>query len=217
MQLGGDLTKPTTISTSATNTLAITDLTTSTNTNDTPIVVAADGTLKKGAFPSINIVPSEIGTVIAVNGKLEVAQEIIALMSGNFSINGTTGTTPAVIGNITNIIVDNLQTFSGTATSNSFSVATTGVYSIKMSLPVIQSTGTQAIGLWNNTDNKWMARISIVLTGRTNCNLVSSTNLEAGKTYSFRAANTTNFTIEGLNLNPAGTASVASFSVKRLK
>ncbi|MFB9078946.1 hypothetical protein ACFFWB_16305 [Flavobacterium procerum] len=51
VKLGGSLIKPTAITTDATNTLAITGLTTSNDANDAPIVLAADGTLKKGAFP----------------------------------------------------------------------------------------------------------------------------------------------------------------------
>ncbi|MFB9076426.1 hypothetical protein ACFFLS_24435 [Flavobacterium procerum] len=218
VQLGGELMQPTTIKTTGANTLAISDLTVSTDTSDTPIVTTAAGVLKKGAFPSINIIPDDIGTVMAIDGKLEVAQEITALMSTNFLLGVTTG---KAIGNITNVLIDNKGTFTGTGTTNSFKVKTDGLYFITINLPILNAgSGTPAIGVYCDTDDEWVTRISSEAKDvRINLTLLTSLSLSAAKTYSFRAAVSAgaSATVEAVNSGTTGNGPVAFFSVKRLR
>lgn len=218
IQLGGELTQPTTITTTATNTLAISNLPVSTDTNDTPIVTTATGILKKGAFPSINIIPDDIGTVIVIDGKLEVAQEITALMSANFLLGVTTG---KAIGNITNVLIDNKNSFTGTSTTNSFKVKTDGLYMITINLPILNAgSGTPAIGVYCDTDNAWVTRISSASTDvRINLTLLTSLSLSSAKTYSFRAAvsSGSTATVEAINSGTTGSGPVAFFSIKKLR
>ncbi|MFB9076425.1 hypothetical protein ACFFLS_24430 [Flavobacterium procerum] len=216
IQLGGDLTQPTVIKTSTDNTLSL-ELPTSTDTKDTPIVVTSDGTLKKGAFPSPNIVPDEIGTIIAINGKLEVAQEITVLLGADFNFDYISATTPSIVGNLTNVLIDNKNMFTGSATTNSFKVAADGVYLININASIINGR-TPVIGVWCNDDNKWIARINSYTSTRANITLITAVSMSAAKTYSFRTltaiATGTPATLEAFN---SGTLAGSVFSVKRLK
>jgi hypothetical protein len=217
VQLGGTLIKPSVVATSAVNTLGVTGLVNSTDSADTPLVITADGTLKKGAFPQVNVVPSDIGTVIAIDGKLVVAQEITALMTANFSFPAS-GSTTVPIGNITNVLIDNQGAFTSNATSNSFNVNANGVYLVNISFPMINSGGVPAMGVWCNTDNKWAARINLLMTNnRTNYILMTAITMDSSKIYSFRVSNTESSTIEAFNSGSTGIGPVAFFSIKRLK
>ncbi|MBP1223756.1 hypothetical protein [Flavobacterium sp. 1355] len=215
MQLGGTLTKPTALTTTAANTLAIQGLVNSTDSADSPIVLTADGTLKKSSFPVANVVPTDVGTVIAIDGKLEVAQEITALMNADFICTNTGG--PMSIGNINNVIIDNKNAFIHTASSNSFTAKANGVYSITMNLQLTAVGGVPVIGVWCDTDNKWVARINGNLSGMLNLTLMTSINLDTSKTYSFRVTNTEVTTVKAFNTGGTGTGPIAFFSVKRLK
>ncbi|MFB9076432.1 hypothetical protein ACFFLS_24465 [Flavobacterium procerum] len=191
IQLGGALVKPTTINTSATNTLAIKNLTTSTDTSDTPIVVEADGTLKKGAFPPIDIVPTDMGTVIVVDGKLQVAQELTVKLREDYPI-GSTNYSNRVVGKLT-AVTDTDNTFITSDTSNSFTVTTTGWYMVSINTMFYNSSGaaggSPAIGVWCNTDNVWVARNNNALSDvNMNTTLITTITMSAGKTYSFRAS-----------------------------
>ncbi|KAF2333331.1 hypothetical protein [Flavobacterium nitrogenifigens] len=218
IQLGGELNKPTTIKTSQANPLAIDGLAVSPNTNDIPLVVDANGVLKKGAFPVINIVPDNIGTVIAIDGKLEVAQEITAMMTANYSF---AAGTPYAIGNLTNVLIDNQNTFKSSATTNSFTIKTAGVYAVTMNMPLITTDGGMVvIGVYCDTDSLWVARINInVITvgRRTNLTLLTAINMDPAKTYSFRVGNTVPSTVEAINSDNTGSGPSASVSLKRLK
>ena len=202
----------------ASNPLRVEGLIASTNSTDEPIVIASDGTLKKGAFPVINIVPNEVGTVIAIGGKLEVAQEITALMTANYTYPATNGN-PVSIGNISNILIDNKASFTSSSTSNSFKVKADGVYSVNMNLLIDTVGGTPVIGIWCDTDNKWVARINFGMNGATRANftLVTAIAMNANKTYSFRSANTESTTVTAFSTGSTGTGPVAFYSVKRLK
>lgn len=215
-QLGGNLIKPSTIQTSTVNTLSI-DLPTSSDTKDTPIVVTSDGTLKNGAFPSPNIVPEERGTVIAIDGQLEVAQEITVLLSADFNFEYISATTPAIIGNLTNVLIDNENKFTGSPTNNSFKVNVDGVYLININASIINGR-TPVIGIWCNDDNNWVARINSYTNTRANLTLITAISMSASKTYSFRTltaiATALPATLEAVN---SDISSGSIFSVKRLK
>ncbi|MBF4466896.1 hypothetical protein [Flavobacterium sp. LC2016-12] len=193
-------------------------LTPSANSSDAPIVVATDGTLKKGAFPTINIVPSDVGTVIAIGGKLEVAQEITALMTANFTKTVPVGTTQA-IGNFNNEIIDNANLYNATTTTNSFKVKADGVYSLTMNVQLTAiANSSPVIGVWCDTDNVWIARVNDVATGDLQTyTLITAINMSASKTYSFRLANTGTVTLSAFSSGTTGSGPVSFCSLKRLK
>ncbi|MFB9076431.1 hypothetical protein ACFFLS_24460 [Flavobacterium procerum] len=224
LELNGELIKPTTIATTTTNTLKLNGLSTSADTNDKPIAVTADGTIKKAAFPVVNILPSDIGTVIVLNGKLEVAQEISALLAADFPI-GTSSPAVKVIPNISNVLIDNKGTFASDGTGNSFTVTADGLYAVTINTQVNNTNnvkgGNPTIGVWCNTDNQWLCKINNE-TGndyKVNLTLLTSVTMSASKTYSFRAGYSTNTTatIVAVNSGTTGGGPVSYFSVKRVQ
>ncbi|MFB9076430.1 hypothetical protein ACFFLS_24455 [Flavobacterium procerum] len=216
-ELNGNLSKPTTIITNENNTLALSGLPVSTNTNDSPIVVDADGNLKKGRFPSINITPSNRGTVLAINGKLEVAQEITAMLAINLSVNNTAS--PVQIGNLSNILIDNTDNFTFSGTSNTIKVTTDGIYLIQMNFSILNPSAF-VIGVWSDTDGKWVARINNGLAvSKTTLNLITAIPMYASSVYSFRVFSTYGVaTLEAVNATAgAGNGPTGFVSLKRLK
>ncbi|MFB9078944.1 hypothetical protein ACFFLS_10405 [Flavobacterium procerum] len=223
LELNGELTEPaTTIATSATNTLKLNGLSASTGPNDKVVVVTGDGTLKRSAFPAINILPTDIGTVIAINGKLEVAQEISVLQAEDFTVSASSG--GKVIGGATNELIDNRNTFSGTSTSNSFTVTADGLYSVIINSSFVLSSPSISvtIGVWCDTDGSWLCKADNTTTPSTtivkNITLLTSVMMAASKTYSFRVSGTSGTTkVKYLNGGTTGDGPVTYYSVKRLK
>ncbi|MDQ6472540.1 hypothetical protein RB619_18005 [Flavobacterium sp. LHD-80] len=216
-QLGGALNHSTTIQTSSTNTLALSGLISSTDNNDAPIVVANDGTLKKGAFPVINIVPNEVGTVIAIDGKLEVAQEITAMMSSDFV---TSGSGIIKIGNINNVIIDNKNKFIGNSSTNQFSVADVGTYLVTINVQLFgTTTGNPVIGIVDNNTGQWVARVNDGIgTNAYTFTLITSIVMDPSHTYSFGCANNVGtLTVRAFSTGGTGNGPISFFSVKRLK
>lgn len=168
------------------------------------------------------------GTVISVNGVIMIAQEITALMSADAVLTGQTTGAPHVITNITNEIIDNENTFTSTATTNSFKVSTDGVYQIIMNMQLDLTTrGTSpSVGVWNDTDANWIASVSDMfgpvgtigsaVVGKQTYTLITSATLLASKTYSFRASNTADFTIKAISTGSSGSGPVSFVSIKRL-
>jgi len=228
VQLGGTLTKPTALTTTAANTLAIQGLTNSTDNTDSPIVLTADGTLKKSSFPVANVVPTDVGSVIAIDGKLVVAQEITVLMDADFNFSVTP--TPIAIGNFKNIVIDNKNKYIGTSTSNSFSVEASGTYQLTLNVMLSQDTATVSwpvIGIWDNTLSQWIARVNdeyTAMTVQTPMNrrlqtytLITAIQLTVGKTYSFRVSNNVAGAVLAFSSGGSGTGPVSYASLKRLK
>lgn len=169
------------------------------------------------SFPALTT-----GTVIAINGTLMIAQEINALVTQDEIYNGSAGlTVPFEMKSLTTEIIDNGNSFTSNATTNSFKVAANGVYSIMMNLTISNSTiGGQSpvIGIWCDTDNRWVARVNDMFSpqstnGRQTYTLITAINLESAKTYSFRSSNTETYTI----VAEVNGKKVSSVSVKRLK
>ena len=189
-----------------------------------PIVGTPDGVLKLGNFPVINIVPSDIGTVIAIDGKLLVAQEIQVLMDQDF-VFGAMGVaaTPIPIGNLSNKIIDTSNSLISTANYNSFTVNADGVYSITINAQILTEKGsTPYIGLWNNAESTWVAVTDIIIVQNVQDNLKTlklSTAVSLNKdiTYSFRMYNTAAGTIPWSSHGSTGTGPISYYSVKRLK
>lgn len=162
------------------------------------------------------------GTVIAINGTLMIAQEINTLVTQAEVYNGFSGlAVPFVIKSLTAEIIDNGNSFTSSATTNSFTVSANGVYSVMMNMTLSTSLiGGQSpvIGIWCDTDNRWVARVNDMFspdetTGRQTYTLITAVNLESAKTYSFRTSNTETYTI----VAEIDGKRVSSASVKRLK
>lgn len=208
-----------------TDPLKLEGLTASGVTSDLPLVLSTDGTVKTGAFPSIDIIPNDVGTVIAINKQLIVAQEITVLMSADYSFAGSSSLTRQ-IGNITNEIIDNKNSFAGTSTGNSFKVEADGVYLIMINAQLSTTLGSSPVlGIWNDTDGYWVARVNdtFVNTNATateylqTYSLTTAINMYAGKTYSFRASNTYSTTIKATSSGTTGSGPISFYSLKRLK
>ncbi|MFB9077690.1 hypothetical protein ACFFLS_00730 [Flavobacterium procerum] len=216
MGLDGNLSKPTAVITSENNTLGLSGLQVSANTSDSPIVVDADGILKKGSFPLINITPSNRGTVMAINGKLEVAQEITAKLATNFFL--STSGTAVKIGNLSNVLIDNTNNFTSSSTANSVKVTTDGVYLVHMNFAILNAYAV-TIGIWCDTDNKWVARINNFETvSKTTLTLITAIPMYASKIYSFRVAPSGNgMTLEAVSATSEGNSPTGFVSLKRLK
>lgn len=192
-------------------------------------VLVSNGTGQAPSWQSL-VIPTlpvlSTGTVIAVNGVFKIAQEITAQMTADFSIAGSgSNPTTTLIGNLNNEIIDNENTYSGTASSNSFKVNEDGVYMVIMNI-ALSVTGTASptapvVGIWSNTDNMWIARVNDTYmastTGRQTYTLITAIPMQASKTYSFRAACTDNFVIRAISSGSSGSGPVSQITVKRLK
>lgn len=167
------------------------------------------------------IVPEIGGTVIIVDGIFTVAQDITVQMSADFT-NGATKGIPVLIGNLTNVIIDNNNSYVGSRTSNSFKVKVDGIYQIKMNLQIATNRGSSpVIGVWDNTTEKWVARVNdyfdLPWEEFQTYTLIAAIPLSTTHNYSFKAANDASFTIRHLSSGETGAGPVSQVSVKRLK
>lgn len=169
-------------------------------------------------------VPNATGSVIVVNGQFIVAQEIIVQMTADFLGKASTGGTapPDLLGNLNDEIIDNENTYKGTATSNSFKVVADGVYQIMMNLQIQSiNASTPVIGVWDDTAGTWIARANDYFvapdTKAQTYTLITSVPMVASKTYSFRISNTKDYTIKHLSAGRTGSGPVTQVSIKRLK
>lgn len=185
---------------------------------DNSLVIGADGTIKKG-IPS-NILASQTGSVIVVNGKMEIGQEMMLLMKEDYS---TSELNKAIsIGNITNVVIDNQNKFKGTTTSNSFSVGTSGTYQITMNCQLSGVNGdSPVIGLWNDTTNKWIARVNNNFMSPTDglqmYTLIAAVEMNTSDVYSFRVADNNVVKVVAFSTGSTGTGAVSFYGLKRIK
>lgn len=163
--------------------------------------------------------PVGTGSVIYVNGQQQIAQEISARMNADWTVPGGVNTS---IGNISTEMIDNYNTFTGSAAGNSFTVNVNGTYLVLMNFS-LQASGTAvggncAYGIYNVTDSVWMSQNletnSIPVGEVKNFAFSVAMDLQAGKTYSFNINQTGNPALMRgqLSGNPS-----TFFSVKRLK
>lgn len=162
------------------------------------------------------------GTVIAVNGEVMIASEVSVLMTADATLGAqAANAVPHQITNLTNEVIDNESTFTGSAAGNSFTVSKSGTYQVVMNVLMTTTTSTNPIiGVWNNTDGVWQALISEMYSapsGRQSFTLMTATELNSTKTYSFRATNTASTTIIAFSSGSSGSGPVTYVSVKRLK
>lgn len=154
-----------------------------------------------GAAPTwqnIAGVPNSTGTVIVVNGEFIVAQEIVVQLTADYMMSGATA---FPIGNLSNEIIDNENRYFGNATANSFTIPAHGIYQVTMNAQLSTTNGTSSvIGIWNDTTNKWVARVNDYFTAPTGdlqtYTLLTSISMMASHKYSFRIANTANTTVK---------------------
>jgi len=186
-------------------------------------VLRSNGIGEAPSWQHLAGVPESTGTVIVVDGKFVVAQEIIVQMSADFSGPAISGpTTPILIGNLNNKIIDNSDTYNGNNNSNSFRVKADGIYQISMNLQLATSSGTvPAIGLWDDTLRSWVARVNDYFYAPYDKfqteTLIASVQLLPSHVYSFRIGNKAPFTIKYLSAGDTGTGPVTQISVKRLR
>ncbi len=163
------------------------------------------------------------GTLIAVDRDFMVATEFIVLMSADYTWQVSTGTV-SPIGNLTTEITDNENRFTGTSTTNSFTIAEEGEYLITMNLQletVLNDNPT--IGLYDEFQGAWLTRVNdnfnVANTGAAGTRLqtytlMSSVELFPGRLYSFRVGGQSNVTIKK---GGTGTQAMSQISLKRLK
>jgi len=170
------------------------------------------------------IIPSSNGTVIAVNGKLLIAQEIIVQMTDNFT--RSPASTTAAIGNLTTEVIDNNNTYSASSTSNSFKVSEVGIYQVTMNMQVATSETTNpVIGIWDNNGGTsgtgaWVARVNDYISKDIlqTFTLITSISLDPTHTYLFRVStNSGSITIRAESSGTTGSGPVSQASIKRLR
>lgn len=198
------------------------DASTAGNAGTAGQVLKSNGPGVAPTWQTIAGVPNATGTVIAVNGQFVVAQEISVQMNADFTY--TTLNTAVAIGNLTNEIIDNENLFTSTATTNSFRVLSNGTYAITMNTQLTTTAATApVIGIWDDTNNRWVARVNDTYTPSTGSQilqtytLITSIPLLAANTYSFRVSNTKDTTVKAFSSGTTGSGPITQMSVKRLK
>jgi len=199
-----------------------------------------DGTIWRHLVDTTASLPNGTGSLIMINGVLQVAQEMTSRMSQDWTIPVGTGSPAsgaprASIGNITTELVDNYNTFTGTTTGNSFTVTNNGTYQVTMNFPVQNQNATTLngnlyYGLFNVTDAAWQhftidTLVNLANGQVKNMSLTAAVDLVTGKTYSFYAGQQfpsftgTNATmlIRGLSTSSSSNFELGYFAVKRLK
>lgn len=161
-----------------------------------------DGTVWKYLPGTDNTLPNGTGSLVMINGVVQVAQEMSMRLANDWTIPvsavnpagaGSTNRNP--IGQMTVKLIDNYNTFTSTATTNSFTVKNDGTYLIGMNFPIqVQSNGplngNLYYGIFNVTDNTWVTfgldTVINLLDGQVkNYSYLVSVDLLASKTYSF--------------------------------
>ncbi|WP_267405476.1 MULTISPECIES: hypothetical protein [unclassified Chryseobacterium] len=194
-----------------------------------------DGTVWKHVVGADNALPNGTGTVIMINGVLQVAQEMSLRLSNDWtfttsSANPSGTTNRFSIGNMTTELIDNYNGFTGTAASNSFTVQQAGTYLIGMNFPIQNPnaatlSGNLYYGVFNVTDNVWenfgLDTIQSLSQGQVeNVSYLVALDLLPSKTYSFyigqQQSTASTLTMRGISTINGNTA-LTYFSVKRLK
>lgn len=173
------------------------------------------------------------GTVIAINGRLQIAEEITATMSNDIAEIKNSNNSPKEIPFITEVIVNNKKLFKSSHLGNSFQVSQDGVYQIIMNVQYSYipnpdpnvNDGFPVFGIWSNNLNKWIARIynqyDILKDNqgyrKQTATLITTANLKTGETYSFRVAHASTVTVFGYSSGSTGAGPVTFVSVKQLK
>ncbi|WP_123868122.1 hypothetical protein [Chryseobacterium lactis] len=183
--------------------------------------LVSNGPGQPPVWKDISLAPDQPGTVIVVNGQFLIAQEITVQISADYSGQASANTAiPLPIGNLNNEILDNNNTYSGSATSNSFQVVADGVYQIYVNMQLTTTANTYPmIGIWDDTTGSWVTNVNdLFIAGNfQSYTIITSVPMFASRTYSFRAQNTANYTIKQLSGGTTGSGPVSQVTVRRLK
>ncbi len=199
------------------------DASTAGNAGTAGQVLKSNGPGLAPTWQNVAGVPNATGTIIAVDGRFVVAQEISVQMTADFTV--ASGLGVVQIGNLNNEIIDNENRFTGTATTNSFTVSSDGTYSITMNTQLNTTAGNvPVIGIWDNTNNRWVARVNDTYTASTagqilqTYTMITSIPMLAANTYSFRlAASAVDTTIKAFSSGSTGSGPITQMSLRRLK
>ncbi|WP_353103056.1 hypothetical protein [Myroides odoratus] len=177
-------------------------------------------------------VPSTIsGSLIAVEGKMQVAEEITALVTSDFETSPTDNN-PQIIRTLNTKIIDTYNNLS----NGKFKVNEDGIYSITINAQLsLISIGTSTnplqkpvIGLWDESSGKWLARVNDSYNNRDGAEglqcytLITAVQLRKNTWYSFRLTNpyidsNQKVRIMAESSGTSGAGPVSYFSLKRLK
>ncbi|WP_223609335.1 hypothetical protein [Chryseobacterium sp. OSA05B] len=172
------------------------------------------------------IVPTSNGTVIAVNGQLLIAQEITAQLSADFTISSAVATP---IGNLNVEIIDNEGKYNSTATTNSFTVSSSGVYQVILNMQLSQTAASNpVIGVWDDTTGDWVVRGNDLYTAtevtgsnlrRQTYTVITSVDMNSTHTYSFRIVASAGIacTVKAFSAGATGSGAISQVTLKRLK
>lgn len=163
------------------------------NINDNFVLSDTNNKLKTVKFSDLNLPQvTKIGTVMSViNSKLDIAPEVVVQSTANQTTDGTG--TPKVLNTLNKELVDNYNAYS----NGIFTCPISGVYMIVLSFQTTSTntsnySANNVIGVWNDTTNKWVARIndtdmSINTTNKIRTSkLLTAINMTAGTNYSIR-------------------------------
>ncbi|SEH33359.1 hypothetical protein [Chryseobacterium culicis] len=168
-------------------------------------------------------IPAQNGSIIAIDGNLTIAQEISVQMSNDFTTTATSPVSAVPIGYLTNEIIDNANTYTGSATTNSFTVNADGIYQVTLNSQLSFDSAaigfTHVIGIWDNTDGKWVARVNdSAASSLQTYTLISAISMFASHTYSFRVGlSAGTASVKALSSGSTGSGPITQMSFKRLK
>ncbi|MDL1913691.1 MAG: hypothetical protein FDW93_04105 [Bergeyella sp.] len=172
-------------------------------------------TSKEDIVPSLDM----IGSLISNGKNFLIAQEIAALMTGDFTINKTNS--PEIINPVNKKLVDNENKLN----NGVFSVVERGIYNIKINVQINASSKTSdpILGVWDDTAGKWIARVKdsytapVTANGMQTYTLMATVELLPGVNYSFRTAiSNGTATIKAQSSGSTGTGDSSFFSIKRV-
>ncbi|WP_223609523.1 hypothetical protein [Chryseobacterium sp. OSA05B] len=166
--------------------------------------------------------PTSNGTVIAVNGQLLIAQEITAQLSADFTISSAVATP---IGNLNVEIIDNEGKYNSTATTNSFTVSSSGVYQVILNIQLSQTASSNpVVGVWDDTTADWIVRGNDLYTAtevngsnlrRQTYTMITSVDMDS--THTRRAAAGIACTVKAFSAGATGSGAISQVTLKRLK
>lgn len=176
------------------------------STSDNFVLSDTNNKLKTVKFSDLNLpLVTKIGTVMSViNGKLDVAPEVVVQATASQTTNGVG--TPVVLNVLNKELVDNYNAYS----NGVFTCPISGVYMVILCLQTTSTntsnySANNVIGIWDDSTNKWVARINDTNMAINTTNkiktakLLTAINMTAGNNYSMRfiagVTNSTNNTV----------------------
>ncbi|WP_353103058.1 hypothetical protein [Myroides odoratus] len=170
------------------------------------------------------------GSLIAVNGEMQIGEEITALLTSDFETT-TTNNDPLIIRTLNVKLIDTHNNLS----NGRFKVKEDGIYLITINAQlsfVYHGTSEEDIlkpfvGLWDDKYSKWVTRVNDTFENRhrtlgTQCyTLITAVKLKQDNWYSFRMANPSKgsgymIRMAAQSDGNSGSGPISFFSIKRL-